>query len=155
MSHVSLTINRGDILGLLGPNGAGKSTLIGMLATLVQPSSGVIRYGDLKVQDAGAVRTIDLSSGGILFDAGRPMPVGFNVELSIAWPVLLRNLAPMQLVASGRIVRSEGSQVAIHITQHEFRTLGVPADHRHVMATAGRTPGALLTPGFSGFDKLQ
>ena len=54
VSHVSLTINRGDILGLLGPNGAGKSTLIGMLATLVQPSSGAIRYGDLKASDAGA-----------------------------------------------------------------------------------------------------
>jgi ABC-type multidrug transport system ATPase subunit len=43
--HVSLTINRGDILGLLGPNGAGKSTLIGMLATLVSASAGSIKYG--------------------------------------------------------------------------------------------------------------
>ena len=54
VSHVSLTINRGDILGLLGPNGAGKSTLIGMLATLVEPSSGSIRYGDAKASTAGA-----------------------------------------------------------------------------------------------------
>ena len=35
VSHVTLTISSGEILGLLGPNGAGKSTLIGMLATLV------------------------------------------------------------------------------------------------------------------------
>jgi heme exporter protein A len=54
VSHVSLTINRGDILGLLGPNGAGKSTLIGMLATLVAPSTGSIRYGDMTVSTAGA-----------------------------------------------------------------------------------------------------
>jgi ABC-type multidrug transport system ATPase subunit len=54
VSHVSLTINRGDILGLLGPNGAGKSTLIGMLATLVAPSTGSIRYGDLNASTAGA-----------------------------------------------------------------------------------------------------
>jgi heme exporter protein A len=44
VSHISLTIERGDILGLLGPNGAGKSTLLGMLATLVTPTSGSIRY---------------------------------------------------------------------------------------------------------------
>ena len=44
VSHVSLSINRGDILGLLGPNGAGKSTLIGMIATLVAPTSGTITY---------------------------------------------------------------------------------------------------------------
>jgi heme exporter protein A len=54
VSHVSLTINRGDILGLLGPNGAGKSTLIGMLATLVTPSTGSIHYGDMTVSTAGA-----------------------------------------------------------------------------------------------------
>ena len=54
VSHVSLSINRGDILGLLGPNGAGKSTLIGMLATLVAPSAGSISYGDLKTSSAGA-----------------------------------------------------------------------------------------------------
>ena len=45
VSRVSLTVRAGDILGLLGPNGAGKSTLIGMLATLVAPTSGVVRYG--------------------------------------------------------------------------------------------------------------
>jgi len=54
VSHVSLTINRGDILGLLGPNGAGKSTLIGMLATLVAPSTGSISYGEMKASAAGA-----------------------------------------------------------------------------------------------------
>ena len=46
VSHVSLTVRRGEIVGLLGPNGAGKSTLLGMLATLVTPTSGEIRYGD-------------------------------------------------------------------------------------------------------------
>ena len=54
VSHVSLTINGGDILGLLGPNGAGKSTLIGMLATLVAPSTGSISYGEMKGSAVGA-----------------------------------------------------------------------------------------------------
>jgi heme exporter protein A len=53
VSRVSLTIQAGDILGLLGPNGAGKSTLIGMLATLVAPTSGTVRYGDRLAKDAG------------------------------------------------------------------------------------------------------
>jgi len=46
LSRVSITIRRGDIVGLLGPNGAGKSTLIGILASLVAPTSGEIQYGD-------------------------------------------------------------------------------------------------------------
>jgi len=45
LGRVSLTARSGDIVGLLGPNGAGKSTLIGVLATLVAPTSGDVRYG--------------------------------------------------------------------------------------------------------------
>jgi heme exporter protein A len=45
LGHVSLTARSGDIVGLLGPNGAGTSTLIGILATLVAPTSGEVRYG--------------------------------------------------------------------------------------------------------------
>lgn len=54
VSHVSLTACAGEIVGLLGPNGAGKSTIIGMLATLVAPTSGLVRYGGQTARDAGA-----------------------------------------------------------------------------------------------------
>jgi daunorubicin resistance ABC transporter ATP-binding subunit len=37
---ISLNVPRGEFFGLLGPNGAGKSTTIGMLTTLVRPTSG-------------------------------------------------------------------------------------------------------------------
>lgn len=53
VSHVSFSARRGDILGLLGPNGAGKSTIIGMLATLVSPSSGAILYGARSAGESG------------------------------------------------------------------------------------------------------
>jgi heme exporter protein A len=54
VSHVSLTARSGDIIGLLGPNGAGKSTLIGMLATLVVPTSGSVTYGGQPARALGA-----------------------------------------------------------------------------------------------------
>jgi hypothetical protein len=109
-----------------------------------------------KVLETGTGSTVDLSSGGILFDAGRQLPVGLNVELAIAWPALLHNVAPMQLVVSGRIVRTNGGHTAIHMSQHEFRTTGVPADHRGVLARAARTPGLLLHSGGLGkFETLQ
>ena len=37
---IDLDIPQGEFFGLLGPNGAGKSTTIGMLTTLVAPTSG-------------------------------------------------------------------------------------------------------------------
>jgi len=54
VSQVSLTLRSGDIVGLLGPNGAGKSTLIGMLATLVAPTSGSVAYGGQPARALGA-----------------------------------------------------------------------------------------------------
>jgi hypothetical protein len=97
-----------------------------------------------RVLDAGMGRTIDFSSGGVLIDAGRPLPPGLNMELSIMWPVLLHNVAPLQLVVSGRIVRAKGMQVAIRMVQHEFRTAGVPNENRPALAAAGRTPLAFM-----------
>jgi ABC-type multidrug transport system ATPase subunit len=54
LSKVSLALTAGDIVGLLGPNGAGKSTLIGILSTLVAPSTGDVRYGDQTARDGGS-----------------------------------------------------------------------------------------------------
>jgi ABC-type multidrug transport system ATPase subunit len=57
VAHVTLSAERGEILGLLGPNGAGKSTLLGMIATLVAPTSGQIAYGGVPAARIGpAVR---------------------------------------------------------------------------------------------------
>jgi len=54
VSRVSLGMKAGEIVGLLGPNGAGKSTLIGMLATLVTPTSGRVEYGGPRTASQGA-----------------------------------------------------------------------------------------------------
>ena len=53
VSRVSFTARAGSILGLLGPNGAGKSTLLAMLATLLKPTSGVVRFGSIDPRSHG------------------------------------------------------------------------------------------------------
>jgi len=105
-----------------------------------------------KVLHTGDGVTVDLSSGGILFDARQSLPVGLDVELSINWPVLLNNVAAMQLVVSGRIVRATGTTVAIRMTQHEFRTLASHVDSRP-RASSGRGP--VLVPGSRGLGNYE
>ncbi|MCA9494247.1 MAG: ABC transporter ATP-binding protein, partial [Myxococcales bacterium] len=46
---VSLTIERGEIVGLLGHNGAGKTTLMKMLTGYLEPTSGTIAVGGADV----------------------------------------------------------------------------------------------------------
>jgi hypothetical protein len=102
-----------------------------------------------RVLDTGIGQTIDVSSGGILFDAGRHLPEGLNVELSISWPVLLHNVAPLQLIAAGKIVRSDGRRVAIQTVQHEFRTAGHPSERSTVPAGATRNPASVAREAMS------
>jgi hypothetical protein len=58
----------------------------------------------------------------VFFKAQAPLPPGKRVELSISWPDQLDGKCGLRLVARGRIVRCEGTNVALEISKHEFRT---------------------------------
>jgi heme exporter protein A len=44
LTRVSLTFDKATVTSLEGPNGAGKSTLLNVLATLVRPATGTVRF---------------------------------------------------------------------------------------------------------------
>ena len=54
LNKVSLRLAAGQMIALLGPNGAGKSTLLSIVATLLAPSAGQVRYGEHDGARAGA-----------------------------------------------------------------------------------------------------
>jgi len=47
VSHLSLTVERGELFGCLGPNGAGKTTTIRMMMGILVPSAGKVLIGGL------------------------------------------------------------------------------------------------------------
>ena len=49
-----LTVGPGEIVALIGPNGAGKSTLLKLVAGLLRPSSGSVRFKDREICGLGA-----------------------------------------------------------------------------------------------------
>lgn len=108
-----------------------------------------------RVLDSGTGFTVDLSSGGLRFDAGRQLPVGLNVELTIEWPALLHNIAPMCLAVSGRIIRANGGQIAIHMLQHEFRPTGVPSERQTPLAASQVASVELYSEQVEEFETVQ
>ncbi len=59
LSDVSFDVNEGEIFGLIGPNGAGKTTLTKIVATLVQPTTGVVTVkGFDSVKESAALRRL-------------------------------------------------------------------------------------------------
>ncbi|WP_290597786.1 MULTISPECIES: ABC transporter ATP-binding protein [unclassified Archaeoglobus] len=44
LEGLSFTVERGEVLGLIGENGAGKSTTLRIIAGLIEPDSGEVRY---------------------------------------------------------------------------------------------------------------
>ncbi|MDW7731188.1 MAG: ATP-binding cassette domain-containing protein [Methanolobus sp.] len=64
VDSIDITVEKGELFGLLGPNGAGKSTLIGMLSTMLRPTSGNAQVWDYDIRkDATKVR----KSIGVVF----------------------------------------------------------------------------------------
>ena len=70
----------------------------------------------------GRGRTVNLSSGGVLFQSTEPLPARKQIELWIAWPVPLNGDVALKLCAQGRIVRVQDGRVAVEFARCEFRT---------------------------------
>jgi|ERR1700733_3715115 len=79
-------------------------------------------------QFSGVGVSVNVSSGGILVFAEHEFEVGTPVALNIAWPALLEGRIPLQLFASGRVLRSAKSSFAAAFDRHEFRILGGPTN---------------------------
>ena len=68
-----------------------------------------VQYKLLSGNRAGRVgsgKTLNISSGGVLFETDQQLPASGVVELAIKWPFLLREVCSLKLVMRGRIVRS-------------------------------------------------
>src|ERR1700676_3366999 len=77
-----------------------------------------------RIERLGLGRTLNVSSGGVLFEANESLPAGSSIELLMRWPFLLEGVCPLKLVIHGSVVRSDSRRIAVRTKHHEFRTAG-------------------------------
>ena len=77
-----------------------------------------------RVERRGLGKTLNVSSGGLLFQANDSLPFGSPIEIMMNWPFMLEGVCPLKLVIQGRVVRTDSKGVAVRTKQHEFRTAG-------------------------------
>ena len=89
-----------------------------------------VQYKVLKhrrIERLGCGRTVNISSGGLLFEADDALPDSGPIEVALTWPFLLHGSCNLKLVVRGRIVRANERWFAVRADFHEFRTAGANA----------------------------
>lgn len=81
VNHVSLKVERGEIVGLLGPNGAGKTTTFYMTTGMIRPNEGQVFYDDIDITTLPMYKRARMGIGYLCQEASvfRKMTVEENI----------------------------------------------------------------------------
>jgi hypothetical protein len=83
--------------------------------------------------------SVNISSGGVFFQAPDAVSPGQSLEACFAWPVLLDKHIPLRLVTKGPVVRNDAAGAAMRFETYEFRTGQIHADAQNVTAMRSDT----------------
>ncbi|TAD92335.1 MAG: ABC transporter ATP-binding protein, partial [Alphaproteobacteria bacterium] len=96
VDDVSFTVRQGEVFGLVGESGCGKTTIANVVAGLIKPSSGRLRYAGLAIAGQGAsARTTPMRRAiqMVFQDPYSSLNPRLRVGLILAEPVLFYRLA--------------------------------------------------------------
>ncbi len=138
---ISITMERGELIGLIGPNGAGKTTLFNCVSGLHPVTSGRVMFDGQDITDLKAheVARLGLARTFQVYVASGDL----NVEENVMVGCFMRTRSPSR-------ARARANEILKDLNLHdvsEFRVseLTVAAQKRVTMATAlGSDPKLLL-----------
>ena len=105
--NVTLNVPPTGITGLIGPNGAGKTTLFNLIAGVIRPSTGTIRFEGRDITREGAHTRLARGIGRT-FQIARPFPAMTVLEnLMVAAPAQTGESFAASLLRPARVRQEE------------------------------------------------
>lgn len=88
VNEVSLTMEKGEIVGLLGPNGAGKTTSFYMITGLVRPDSGQVFFDDVDMTKMPMYKRARMGLGYLPQESSIFKKLTVEENVTILWEIL-------------------------------------------------------------------
>ena len=102
LAPLSLDFENGTTSVLIGPSGCGKSTVLRLLAGLVAPDSGSVKFGE-EVLQAGNAQDLRLSMGYVIQEGGLFPHLSVEANVALAARFLKRNEADVAYSIRGAL----------------------------------------------------
>ena len=152
VDHVSIDVDRGEVVGLLGPNGAGKTTTFNMVVGLIRPHEGKITLGD---EDITTLPMYKRARKGISYLSQEPSIFRkLTVEENLTAVLETLDLSPAeQKSRSDQLLEEFGIS---HLSKQKAYTLSGGEKRRTEIARSLVTSPnfLLLDEPFSGIDPI-
>ena len=146
LDDIDLQLRDGEIVALLGRSGSGKSTLLRIIAGLIAPTSGTVRYRGSRLNGANP-------GAALVFQSFALMPwltVQDNVELGLA----ARRVPPPNAgTRAGRDRPDRPGRLRIRLPQRTFRRHAATRRASHAPSSSSPTL-LLMDEPFSALDVL-
>jgi len=149
---VSLSVNRGEVVGLLGPNGAGKTTCFYMITGLIQPDHGTIVLDGQDISNLPMYRRARLGIGYLPQEASifRGLSVENNIRavLEISEPQRERREAILDALLAEFSITHLRRTPSLALSGGERRRVEI------ARALASNPHFVLLDEPFAGIDPI-
>jgi len=130
--NVSISLQRGEVLGIIGPNGAGKSTLFGLLGGAFAPSAGSIHFNGVDITALPASERARLGIGRT-YQIPRPF-----LDMTVRENLLTARFS-LHPFESGRVSRQACDNILARVGLSDVATLqarGLPLLRRKRLEVA-------------------
>jgi ABC-type branched-subunit amino acid transport system ATPase component len=155
LKSVSLSADKGEIVGIIGPNGSGKTTLVNVISGVIPPTSGTVSLGDdtwsrrssHKVARCGIARTFQTIR---LFEE---MTVLENVEVAATCSPLTRGVRRARTATREALamlgLEDQANTVAVNLSYGQQRRVEL------ARAAVGRPKFLLLDEPAAGLNETE